>query len=224
MTLQNSVVIDDTNLNEGTVQSWKDLAAEIQGTHIEYRRIETPLEECIARDAARPNSVGKTVIVNMALQYGLYPAPKKAFVICDIDGTLADISHRLHFVRKSEAEQKDWKGFFESMSGDTVRQDVLALVAKEIAEGHDIVFVSGRPDTYRTFTEKFCFGAVPEAVTVLMRPAFDKRSDTEVKQDIYKRFLSRYPVAKVIDDRPSVIRMWKENGLEVIDVGSGVEF
>ena len=28
----------------------------------------------------------------------------------------------------------------------------------------------------------------------------------------------------VFDDRPSVIRMWRENGVKVVDVGDGVEF
>jgi len=31
-------------------------------------------------------------------------------------------------------------------------------------------------------------------------------------------------IVKVYDDRPSVIRMWREKGLEVEDVGAGVEF
>ena len=36
--------------------------------------------------------------------------------------------------------------------------------------------------------------------------------------------LLRTMLHSVIDDRPSVIRMWKENGLNVIDVGNGEEF
>jgi FMN phosphatase YigB (HAD superfamily) len=32
--------------------------------------------------------------------------------IFDIDGTLADISHRLHFIQQ---EPKDWRGFYSEM-------------------------------------------------------------------------------------------------------------
>ena len=33
-------------------------------------------------------------------------------VICDIDGTLADVQHRLHHL---EGDPKDWDGFFAEM-------------------------------------------------------------------------------------------------------------
>ncbi len=58
-----------------------------------------------------------------------------------------------------------------------------------------------------------------------MRRSGDKRPDTEVKQQIYDTyFKDKYNIAYVIDDRPSVIQMWRSNGLEVIDVGEGVDF
>jgi hypothetical protein len=37
-------------------------------------------------------------------------------------------------------------------------------------------------------------------------------------------FPDKNVIRAVIDDRPSVIRMWRENGLDVIDVGKGIEF
>lgn len=222
-----NVIIDDTNLNENTLQSWVDLAKQTQGTRIQYERMETPLHECIARDSVREKEVGKTVIANMALKAGIYPKPKNGFVICDIDGTLADIRHRLHFVKKSEGGKKDWKGFFDAMEDDGVRVDVLLMLAGAAEKGHEIVFVSGRPDTYRRLTENFVFKHFPDAATVIMRKAHDKRPDTEVKKEIYDQYLSKYPVAFVIDDRPNVIvKTWipllgKER---IIDVGSNEFF
>jgi hypothetical protein len=51
----------------------------------------------------------------------------------------------------------------------------------------------------------------------------DKREDTEVKQAMLDRYFSdRSKIALVIDDRPSVMRMWRENGLNVVDVGNWV--
>lgn len=55
-----------------------------------------------------------------------------------------------------------------------------------------------------------------------MRREGDMRPDTEVKQsflDVY--FPDKTVINKVYDDRPSVIRMWRENGLDVEDVGKG---
>ena len=51
------------------------------------------------------------------------------------------------------------------------------------------------------------------------------RSDgrtAEQKADILK-YLPKEKIAFVIDDRPSVIRMWRENGLSVIPVRGACE-
>lgn len=40
----------------------------------------------------------------------------------------------------------------------------------------------------------------------------------------YDKYLTGLEILKVFDDRPSVIRMWRENGLLVEDVGNGEEF
>ncbi len=45
-------------------------------------------------------------------------------VIFDIDGTLADNSHRQHFL---EGGKKDWKGFFDAMVDDQPNINVLRL-------------------------------------------------------------------------------------------------
>ena len=58
-----------------------------------------------------------------------------------------------------------------------------------------------------------------------MRKSGDKRPDTDVKKEILdKYFKDKIKIFTVIDDRPSVIRMWKENKLDVIDVGDGIDF
>lgn len=226
-----TVIIDDTNLNPGTLQSWKDLA-KTRGAHIHYEHMKTPVEECIARDRKRiengERGVGDHVIYGMAMQYGLYPKPEKPIVICDLDGTLCDISHRLPLVRNlPEGQKKDWKGFFDGLVNDTMRQEVADMLESYISKGHPIFFVSGRPDNYRAWTEDWLRRnfTIPPHTALFMRPAGDKRPDTDVKKEIYERyFKGKYPIEVVIDDRPSVIRMWEEEGLKVVDVGSGVEF
>ena len=59
-----------------------------------------------------------------------------------------------------------------------------------------------------------------------MRKEGDYRSDTIVKEEMYNQMLvDGYKPTMVFDDRPSVLRMWRELGsLTVIDVGLGVEF
>lgn len=104
-------------------------------------------------------------------------------------------------------------------------------------QGKTIIFVSGRPERCRKDTEQWLANhgfALEHTAPIgwsgrsyfalLMRQDADSRPDTEVKQDILDKLLKKSWIHKVIDDRPSVIRMWASNGLSILDVGDGVEF
>lgn len=209
------VIVDDTNLGNRHLESWKSL-----GYPIEVELVDTPVEVCIERDRDREKLVGRSVIMGMARQYGFYK-PSKREVIVDIDGTVADATHRLHFVQQ---QPKQWDEFFKAMILDAPRREVIEEVLA-LATDYEIVFVSGRPDTYRKETENWLkqhIGLLD--ATVLMRKGTDKRPDDQVKQDILDTYFDKSNIELVIDDRPAVIRMWRENGLQVKDVGDGREF
>ena len=58
-----------------------------------------------------------------------------------------------------------------------------------------------------------------------MREDKDFREDTKVKADMLETLRNQgFNPVMAFDDRPSVIRMWREKGLIVADVGNGVEF
>ena len=225
-----NVIIDDTNLNVGTMQSWKDLAKELNVKVEVIDLTEVPVEECVMRDNEREDSVGGVVIKNMALRAGLKTFPQKSVVLCDIDGTIADTSHRLHYVKKpadaDENWKKDWKGFFSQMEGDPVRQDVQNMLIQLYNEGYTIIFMSARPENYREATLRWLQAHfLTFAYTVIMRRENDKRPDTETKKEmIEQHFPDLGVIHTIFDDRPSVVRLWKEMGLNVIDVGKGEEF
>ncbi len=218
-------VIDDTNLFSGTIESWKQLAKEVEAT-VEIIKIDTPFEECIRRDSLREKSVGKSVIVGMAMQNELYPAPIKGYVLCDIDGTIANIDHRLNFV---SGEKKDWKLFFGSMGDDLGRYDIIGNVNDLFNLGYEIFFVSGRPDNYRKQTEKWLSTRIPfEYKALFMRMAGNHEEDYVIKKRIFETYFKNPDLVKyVLDDRPQVINLcWipllgKE---KVIDVGNNKYF
>jgi predicted kinase len=218
-----NVVVDDTNLNPKNEGMWR-MVTDIAGGSFEKETIELPIEECIERDFKRANSVGRDVIVGMALQWNLFPVPDKGFVLCDLDGTLCDITHRLKYAK---GEEKDWTKFFQGIPGDSPRHEVMEILSKaHYEEGRKIILVSARPDTYRKQTTDWLdtyMGHIPYEA-LIMRGENDKRDDVLVKGDMYEKFFKNYPIEAVIDDRPKVIRMWREKGLNVIDVGSGEEF
>ena len=150
----------------------------------------------------------------------------KRAIIVDIDGTICDTAHRVHFVRNEEGK-KDWKSFYEAMDGDLPRMEVVEEVGGLYKSGIEVILVSGRPEEYRERTLawalKHDLPFIP--AQLFMRKDGDYRADTIVKQEIYDEFIKdRYNIHMAFDDRPAVIRMWESNGITVKDVGDGQEF
>jgi len=205
-----NVIIDDTNLNPGVLQGWKDLATEV-GAKVEIEKVITDVEQSVMQDLERANAggryVGGTVIKNMALQYGL--VDRSPYVICDIDGTIADCTHRLQYAK---GETKDWKKFFSLLSEDTVRQSTAQILIDYYNKGFTIIFVSARPEDYKEETLAWLKKHyLSFAWTLIMRRSNDKRDDTEVKKQILETYFpDKSKIHVVIDDRPKVIRMYVE--------------
>ena len=142
-------------------------------------------------------------------------------IVLDIDGTIADVGHRLRHVTGGN---KDWGRFYEDMVNDPPHRDVCLLA--ELLGDHPLVnqgaislFVfSGRPDTYRKQTEDWLRihvrSFLENAEGVLMRAAGDNRRDTIVKKEMLETIKSKgFGVRLVIDDRPQVCDMWVEEGI-----------
>ena len=66
-------------------------------------------------------------------------------ILCDIDGTVANNEHRQHYLKN----KKDWKSFFDEMVNDIPIHDVINKIIEEKNEGKQIVFITGRPESYR---------------------------------------------------------------------------
>lgn len=137
-------------------------------------------------------------------------------VICDIDGTLAEISHRLHFL---ENGRRDWDGFFSGVSGDAIIGPV-KWVCGVLRFGARLILCSGRPERCRVDTVAWLDKNGVEYHSLHMRPDGDHRSDTIVKSEMLDAILAAgNEVMVVIDDRPSVVEMWRARGLMCLDVG-----
>ena len=215
-----NVVVDDTNLGERHRNLWSGVAKDC-GATFETREIDTDVSTCLERDALRDKKVGAHVIINMAMQYRLIPELKD-IIVCDIDGTIADGTHRQHHLH---GEKKDWKSYFSELSGDTLRKEVVDSVLKLSIEANAWpILVSARPETYRKETEEWLLDNNIPYHNLIMRGAHDKREDSMVKEEIYNKYLKHYNIIKVFDDRPRVIRMWRKHGIDVEDVGNGIEF
>lgn len=138
-------------------------------------------------------------------------------IICDLDGTLFNIDHRLHYLNT-----KDWKGFFEAVKDDTPNEWCLELLRAMKTQGHEIVFVSGRNSVARAETNRQLvkLGFFPNTM-LLMRHELDRRPDFALKKSFYKTQLKDKDILFVLEDRKQVVDMWRSLGLTVLQCDEG---
>jgi hypothetical protein len=120
--------------------------------------------------------------------------------IYDLDGTIALINGR---------------GIFDDtkLYKDIENTSVTELMRRE-NEHLDIIIISGRDAKSKKPTEEWLFHRNIPYKKLLMRDRGDNRADNVVKLEIYqKHILNKYNVAYVVDDRDSVVAMWRGLGL-----------
>ena len=143
---------------------------------------------------------------------------KKKAIICDLDGTLADASRRLHYLK---LRKKDWKNFFLEAKDDSVNEWCNDLMLAMHKQDYKILFVTGRPEDQAAATIEWMTRHThftPELnLDLFMRPRGDRREDTIVKEEIYKAHIEPiYKVAFAIDDRPRIIKLWRKLGIAAL--------
>lgn len=209
-----NVVIDDTNLANNI---WPEFGKQAGVEVVVHDFTNVPLAECLIRDWERgnPASVGPGVIYRMAAQAGLLPWTGRPIAVSDLDGTLCDLTHRLKYI---DQVPKDYSQFYALVGKDLPIGPIIEQIIL-LSTTHDLVFVTGRPDTCSTDTLAWIqkFVGIP-FVGILMRRGGDRRPDFEVKEELLG-LLPKERIAVVYDDRPSVInKVWKKHGLNVVAV------
>lgn len=142
-------------------------------------------------------------------------------IIVDIDGTLANVEHRLHHIKKEGP--KDWDAFFADCANDPPIIPVCDLVRTLWLAKHRIVFCSGRPEKWRPQTATWLAKHVFPPQTMMMRPDGDHRPDTIIKQEMlsYMREWGFHP-SLAIDDRKDVVAMWRAHDIICAQVAEGL--
>lgn len=152
---------------------------------------------------------------------------RKKAIICDLDGTLCNIDHRLHYVK---TKPKNWKAFEKACVNDPVVQPVFELVNAMHEAGFVILFVSGRSEDRLQETKEWLFDAfyytcIKDDFWLKMRKSQDSRVDHVVKSEILDELQQEFDIVFAIDDRKQVKRMWVERGVFVLDVNQhDIEF
>jgi len=149
--------------------------------------------------------------------------------IFDLDGTLALIEHRLHFIQGSK---KDWRGFFGAVGDDKPNLPVIRTLQALRKAGAEAWIWSGRSDECKAQTVEwlkrngcwFDFGfGMPAPERFRMRKAGDRRDDVVVKREWLNEIEPPEwaRLTAVFDDRARVVQMWRDAGVPCFQVAPG---
>ena len=221
-----NLIIDNTNLNPKTRQRWIDWGQQ-NNYDVEIKEFghDVPWYEAIERDLQRDNQVGRSVIIQMYIDAGIFKdqwfSGKRSSVIIDLDGTLCDLTHRRHYVQRES--KKDWKGFFAEIDKDVPNPAVSMIYNMTVADGLAVIFLSGRPSEHRKVTERWLDKhGFEDYFALFMRPFNNKGDDTIIKEQLYRKYVEPYfDVKLVLDDRTRIVNMWRQLGLHCFQVAEG---
>jgi hypothetical protein len=134
-------------------------------------------------------------------------------VIVDLDGTICTKTDR---------------GWYEynKVSSDKPIDSILRLVKMLHSNGINIVFCTGREDVCMkdsiNWLRKHLFMNDATPVEIYMRKTGDRRPDFVAKKEMYVNNIEpRHNVWFVLDDRSSVVKMWRDIGLTCLQVAEG---
>ena len=138
-------------------------------------------------------------------------------VIFDIDGTLADVSERIHYLKN---KPKNWDAFFEGMAQDKAIRSMVRLCNPLYSSGIQIILCSGRNEGYRAETVTWLAQQGVHYHDLLLRKEKDRRSDGVVKRELLAT-IDKSKVLFVVEDRSRVVEMWRSEGLVCLQCAPG---
>jgi hypothetical protein len=143
--------------------------------------------------------------------------------LVDIDGTLADLTHRLHFIEQKPA---DWDSFFAACPDDKPIHDVIDTI-NQLGKSAVLIMVTGRSEKVRVQTEYWLNQYISGWQGLYMRREGDHRQDDVIKGELLDQILSDKRIGDlgqitgVFEDRQQVVDMYRARGLRVFQVAPG---
>ena len=229
------VVVDNMNLNPKEDTWIRTLCTNIEkdkGIHIdiEYKDFFIPVEECIRRDAMRPNPIGEKVIKdtwrryrNFIIQQNINEMLSKRpehvdgarpAILVDMDATLClNTTGRPYY----------GEGAAEGMLNDIAVEGICNLV-KSLYEKRTIFIITGREGTPEIIeaTKKWLDSNSIKVDGLFFRPVKDYSPGAECKKKIYEdNIKGKYNVEFVLDDNYKCVEMWREQGLVCLQPNEG---
>lgn len=227
-----SIVVDNMNLNPKEVRYWEQLIyinnldPDSYQYELEFKDFFISLDECIRRDASRPNPIGAKVIKDTWNRYKhfiqtytveqqvknllLYDPKKPTCVVVDMDSTLC-----------FNTTKRPWfgEGSTEAMINDTPNWGVVSLVR---SQQYPIVVCTGRNKAQQEVTESWLQNQGIFPKEYYMREDGDYRKGVVVKEELMKQILEKYNVLVVFEDCEPIVDRFREMGLTVLQPNKGL--
>lgn len=140
-------------------------------------------------------------------------------VICDIDGTIADCTHRLRHI---QSKPKDWHAFHTECLVDPIIENIRELLYCLQSRPHQIVYVTGRPEHTRELTLSWLKEHAFPPGDLFMRKPNDYREDFVIKAEVLDLLeQNNKKILCALEDRTQVVEMWRGRGVTCLQVKEG---
>lgn len=237
------IVVDRMNFNVGQRNRYLEPAKKA-GYSTKIIVLHVPMAECLARCVARTNhetikdpETAESAVRGFFNKYervqdheadevvriGWKDKGTMKTIVCDLDGTLANIEHRRHYVRPEDGRKPNWYKFFQEMVGDTVNEWCKEIL-QSLSNTYPITYATGRPEDYLDITMDWLQDnhLLYPGYRIFTRLKGDHRKDSIVKEIILEfEIKTRYDILMIIDDRKQVVDMWREHGYTVLQCDEG---
>ena len=146
----------------------------------------------------------------------------KKWIVVDLDGTLCDCSHRVHW-----AQAKQWDKFHAGIMEDKLIEPV-AHALDWLSSNYEVALCTGRDSRHFDATMHWLEqnGCNEFVSTLIMRPENDYSPDHELKpRMLFEFFGSKEQALKevefILDDRDKVVEAWRNHGFHCWQVAAG---
>jgi predicted kinase len=237
------IIVDRMNFNKTQRNRYLE-PAEVYGYLTKIIVLHVPFETCLQRASVRANheTIADAETAEKAIRgffsnyervsdgeadevvrLGWKPAESTKAIWSDLDGTLANVNHRLHYVRNVDKKKMRWDKFFADMDKDTVNEWCKAIL-DNMSDTYPIVYATGRPEDYMNLTIPWLQdnGLRYPGSKLFSRLKGDYRKDDIVKEIILEfEVKTRYNVLFAIDDRQQVVDMLRRHNITVLQCAKG---
>lgn len=235
------IVVDNMNLNPKEINFWEtivnshnkdtervDLGFTKYKYEIEFKDFFIPVEECIKRDAMRPNPIGEKTIKEIWKKYRhfiqttaveKYVNNMRAFDSSKPDCVVIDMDSTMCF----NMSKRPWygKGSTELMLDDVPNINVVKLL-QIIHKDCPVIVCTGRDTSQKEVTKQWLAKYDIFPTKIYMRQANDFRKGVEIKEELINQILEEYNIIAIFEDSEPIVQKLRDMGLTVLQPNKGI--